>query len=130
MFVIQFFVMTYSIDLRKRVLEYIGKGFSVKEAVVVFGVSIRSIMTWGKRKKEGILPPKVREAKPRKIDNILLMKYLEKNPDAYLREIADEFGVTIQAIFYACKRLKITLKKRRLSIGKEMKKKESNISTN
>ncbi len=51
MFVIQFFAMTYSIDLRKRVLEYIGKGFSVKEAVVVFGVSIRSIMTWGKRKK-------------------------------------------------------------------------------
>ena len=65
--------MTYSIDLRKRVLEYIGKGFSVKEAVVVFGVSIRSIMTWGKRKKEGILPSKVIEAKPRKIDNILLI---------------------------------------------------------
>ncbi len=58
------------------------------------------------------------------------MKYLEKNPDAYLREIADEFGVTIQAIFYACKRLKITLKKRHLSIRKEMKKKENNISTN
>lgn len=120
--------MTYSIDLRKRVLEYVEKGFTVREAVAIFGISVRSIRTWIKRKKEGILPPKKREANPRKIETSLLIKYLDENPDAYLREIADVFGVTIPAVFYACKRLKITLKKRSRSTRKEIMKRENNIS--
>ncbi|WP_220716084.1 IS630 transposase-related protein [Candidatus Rhabdochlamydia porcellionis] len=38
--------------------------------------------------------------------------------------MAEYFGVTITAVFYACKRLNITLKKRRPSIKKEMIRKE------
>ena len=116
--------MTYSTDLRKRVVEYVENGGSPKDAVSIFGVSPRSIWTWTRRKKDGILPPKKRQANPRKIDTNLLIKYIEDHPDAYLREIADEFGVTIPAVFYACKRLRISLKKRRYSTKKEMKKKE------
>ena len=116
--------MTYSTDLRKRVVEYVEKGGSANEAASIFGVSLRSVWTWTKRKKDGILPPKKRVALPRKIDTYRLLEYLENNPDAYLREIADEFGVTLQAIFYACKRLRITLKKRPRAIKNETKKKE------
>ncbi|MGR3952485.1 MAG: IS630 transposase-related protein [Chlamydia sp.] len=38
-------------------------------------------------------------------------KHIEENPDKYLREIAEVFSSTLQAVFYACKRLNITLKK-------------------
>jgi len=41
-----------------------------------------------------------------------------------LREIVEEFKVDPSAIFYACKRLKITLKKRQRTFKKEVKKKE------
>ncbi|WP_079979806.1 IS630 transposase-related protein [Neochlamydia sp. S13] len=44
-----------------------------------------------------------------------------------LREIAEAFGVIIAAVFYACKRLKITLKKRYPSTRKEMRISEKNL---
>lgn len=116
--------MTYSLDLRKRVLRYLEDGHTQEEASSIFRISLKTVTNWTKKNKEGNLSPKVRENKPRKIDNDRLIKYIKKNADAYLREIAEEFGVTIQAIFYACKRLRITLKKRRPVIKNEMKKKD------
>lgn len=119
--------MTYSIDLRERTVKYVEEGHSVREASSIFGVSIRIIWTWIRRKKEGKLPPEKRKRSPRKIKNELLIEFIESNPDAYLREIADHFGVTLQAIFYACKRLKITLKKRARSTKNEMNRSAKNI---
>ncbi|WP_320412793.1 IS630 transposase-related protein [Candidatus Rhabdochlamydia oedothoracis] len=52
---------------------------------------------------------------------------IEKNPDHFLSEIAKHFGLTLQAIFYALKRLKITRKKRLRFIRKGMRKQERNI---
>ena len=119
--------MSYSLDLRKRVLKYLEKGNTQKEASVIFEVSPKTVTNWVKRNKENKLSPKVRENKPRKIDNDQLIEYIKKNSDAYLREIAQEFRVTIQAVFYACKRLKITLKKRHLDTRRGMKKNEQNL---
>ena len=53
-----------------------------------------------------------------------LNQYIENHQDAFLWEIAEEFSVTKQAIFYALKRLKITRKKRQISTKKEMSKRE------
>jgi len=117
-----FFAMTYSLDLRKRVLNYLEKGNTQEEASIIFDISPKTVTNWVKKNKENNLSPKVRENKPRKIDNDQLIKYIKNNSDAYLREIAKEFSVTIQAIFYACKRLRITLKKRHKVIKNEMKK--------
>jgi len=64
---------------------------------------------------------------PSKIDNDKLRKYIEEHPDSYLKEIAKEFLATVPAVFYACKRLKITLKKRARSLKKGMKKKEPTL---
>ncbi|WP_249274813.1 IS630 transposase-related protein [Candidatus Protochlamydia amoebophila] len=41
-----------------------------------------------------------------------------------MKEIAKEFNVDPSSIFYACKKLKITLKKRPYFTKKEMKKRE------
>jgi transposase len=57
------------------------------------------------------LAPKPRRSSPRLIDSQKLQSFVREHPDADLREIAQEFGSTLQAVFYACKRLKISLKK-------------------
>ena len=120
--------MTYSYDLRKRALDYIEKGGSQIEASQIFGVTVQTLINWSKRKRMGnLIPNPTRERKPQKLEAEKLKAYIKNHPDRYLREIAEEFGVTITAIFYACKRLKITLKKRRPSIRKETKKKEKHL---
>ena len=43
----------YSEDLRVKVVEFIKKGHTHREAAEVFGVSMKSICTWKKMDKEG-----------------------------------------------------------------------------
>jgi transposase len=116
--------MTYSLDLRKKAIEYVKSGGTLTSAANIFGVRSRTIWNWIQRKKQGILEPKKYETSPRKIDNDQLKLFIKKYPDAYLREIAEEFDVGPSAVFYALKRLKITLKKRRAITKKGMKKRE------
>ena len=119
--------MTYSHDLRTKALDYIEQGKSKVETSQVFGVTVQTLIGWCKRKKQGKLSPnRTRNRKPQKLETEKLKAYIAKNPDSYLREIAEEFKVTIAAVFYACKRLKITLKKRRPSIRNETRIKERN----
>jgi transposase len=119
--------MVYSIDLRKRALEYIANGGKHTEASKIFGVTTRTLANWLLRQKQEDLAPRTRGSSPSKIDNDKLRKYIEDNPDRYLREIAEEFSSTLQAVFYACKRLKITLKKRHPTTKKETHKNGKNL---
>ena len=98
--------MTYSLDLRKKVLKYIENGGSQKSASKIFDVTTRTLSNWLRRKKQQNLAPTPRRLSPSKIDGDKLKKYIQEHPDAYLREIAEQFGSTLQAIFYACRRLK------------------------
>lgn len=122
--------MVYSLDLRKKALNYLEKGGTRKEAAKIFGLTTRTLTNWIRRKKEQNLPPKARCLSPSKIDSDRLRQYVKDNPDAYLREIAEEFGSTLQAIFYACRRLKISLKKRSLTTKNVMRKSEKNLLKN
>jgi transposase len=69
-------------------------------------------------KDDGLSYGKPGPTKPRKIDNDVLRKAIEKNPDRMLKEYAKEFGVTDVAIWKACKRLGLPRKKRRGGITK------------
>jgi transposase len=122
--------MVYSLDLRQRALNYIANGGSRSEASKIFGVTARTLANWLSRQKQQDLAPKMNGSNPSKIDNEKLKKYIEEHPDRYLREIAEVFGSTLQAVFYACKRLNITLKKRPLTTKKEMRKNERYLKKN
>jgi len=122
--------MVYSLDLRRKALNYIENGASLSETSQIFGVTTRTLSNWLQRQKQQDLAPKMHGSSPSKIDNDKLKKYIEDHPDSYLREIAEAFSTSLQAIFYACKRLKITLKKRYPTIKKEMKKKEKHTCKN
>ena len=119
--------MVYSLDLRKRALNYIANGGTRLEASKIFGVTIPTLANWLSREKQQDLAPKMNGSKPSKINNEKIKKYIEDYPDSYLREIAVVFNSTLQAVFYACKRLGITLKKRPLTTKKGTRRNERHL---
>ncbi|MCQ8268450.1 IS630 family transposase [Streptococcus suis] len=105
--------MAYSLDFRKKVLAYCEKTGSITEASVVFDISRNTIYQWLKlMESTGELHHQVKGTKPRKVDRAKLKNYLEAHPDAFLTEIASEFGCHPTAIHYALKAMGYTRKKR------------------
>jgi putative transposase len=118
----------YSLDLRKRVLEYIEETKDKAKASEFFKVGIATIYRWIARKTQtGNVTPSPKKTYKKKIDNQKLITYVTQNPDHFLSEIANHFGTTLQAIFYALQRLKITRKKRLLSIRREVLRLEQSL---
>ena len=104
--------MAYSEDFRKRAIAYMDEGHTGKELYESFKIYPSEIGKWRKLLKEtGSLEPQYRKTRAGKIDLQKLEKAIEEKPDAYLSELAKQFGCTKQAVFYALKRLKITYKK-------------------
>jgi transposase len=105
--------MAYSIDLRKRVMGYLAEGHSQAEASEIFKVSKTAIKAWKKLLAEsGGLAKKISERGKRKFTSERLRVFMEANPQAYLREIAEHFGGSVSGAAYALAREGITLKKR------------------
>ena len=116
---------SYSIDLRERVLKHLEKNPDKKEASSLFQMGIATIYRWVSRKKiKGNVEPLRRKYAYKKIDDQKLIEYVDVHPDHFLSEIAENFDLTPQAIFYALKRLKITRKKKPRFILNEMKRPE------
>jgi len=104
--------MSYEIKYRRRALEYWNDGHTKMETATVFKVNPDTLQNWKKQLKEtGTLEPKKRRETWRKINPEKLKDYVKEHPDAYLREIAEEFGCSDVAILKALKRLKISRKK-------------------
>ena len=117
-------LMVYSIDFRKKVLTYYERTGSITEASQVFQISRNTIYGWLKLKeKTGELNHQVKETKPRKVDRDRLKNHLTDNPDAYLTEIASEFGCHPTTIHYALKAMDYTRKKRTIPTMNKLQKK-------
>lgn len=101
--------MAYSLDLRKKVIEYIEEGGRVTEAAKVFGIGRASIYRWLNR--EDLERTKVKYRR-RKLDIEALLKDIQENPEARLKERAKKMGVSTTAIYRAMKKRKITRKKK------------------
>ena len=115
--------MSYSEDIRRRVLDYLSEGHTQQRAKQVFKVGISTMRSWQKQLSEqGHLKPKPLNRPFKKIDPEKLSAYISENPDAYLREIAEVFSCTEEAVRQALAKLKITRKKRLRSTVSETKK--------
>ena len=112
--------MADSLDLRKRVVDYVENGGGITKAAALFKVGRATIYRWGGKTS---LATKV-EHRERKIDSEALRKDVEENPEARLIERARKFGVRASAICYALKKMKITRKKKNFVIKKGIEKKE------
>jgi len=85
--------MSYDIKFRRRALEYWEADHSKRATAAVFKVSTSTLQTWKSKLNEtGTLEVKQRDPTWRKIEPARLKEYLKQHPDAYLKEIAEEFG--------------------------------------
>jgi transposase len=81
---------------------------AIAAASRIYQVSIWCVDDWCKRDQ---LEAKLQTRRSRKLDWSALRHHLRENPDALLRERAQHFGVNINAIWYACRQMKLTTKK-------------------
>lgn len=100
--------MTYSIDLRERVVAFCRSGGGKTEAARRFGVHRLTVYGWLGAKS---LEPKKHGRRKRKLDRDLLQKHVDDFPDQTLKERAAAFGVAANAIWYALQQMKISNKK-------------------
>jgi len=99
--------MSYSVDLRERVVSYVRNGGSRTQAARLFEVGRTTLYRWLSAPD---LHPKPAKERKRKLDKALLAAHVRDFPDALLRERAAHFGVTINAIWLALKKLSVTKK--------------------
>ena len=118
--------MAYSLDLRKKVVVY-RETHTYEETFATFGISKTTIIDWEKLLLEtGSLEKRPLNRSFKKIDPVKLGEFIIENPDAYLSEIAEQFNCSITAISNALENQKITFKKLKFVIAKQMKKNEKN----
>lgn len=101
--------MSYSVDLRERVVAFVANGASKCEATRRFGVSRWCVYNWLSR--ECLQAQKMGPKAPWKLNLEALKAHIEEHPDAYLRERAVVLGVSDFAIRCGLKRLGIHRKK-------------------
>lgn len=105
--------MAYTTEIRQKAIAYWEQCNNIDLVIQAYGISRTTLYSWKQLKKEtGTLTPAPLKRQARKIDREQLKIYVEKNPDAYLFEIAEHFNCTSAGIFYALKAIGITHKKR------------------
>ena len=105
--------MSYSEDARELVLKYRDNGHTLVETYKEFGISITTIRDWEHlRANNGSLAKRELNRGAKTYNPEKLQAYVDENPDAFLKEIAEHFGGSISGAFYALEREKITYKKR------------------
>ena len=107
--------MSYSLDLRQKVINYIEHGGKITDAAKTFGIGRATIYRWLNR--QNLEATKV-ECRKRKLDWKALETDVKLNPDEKLIERAKKFGVHPSAIWYALNKMKITRKKKNSDIEK------------
>lgn len=100
--------MAYSLELRKRVIDFVETTASVSRASRLFKVTRSTIYQWLARKD--LRPTQVKRRK-RKLNWEDLRQDVEQNPESKLSQRAQKFGVQPSAIHYALKQMNITRKK-------------------
>ena len=100
--------MTYSSDFRRKVLSVREKeGLTIAEVAARFCVGVASVTRWLKTPD----PKRTRNKPATKIDMDKLARDILEHPDAYQYERARRFGVSVQGINYALRRLGVSYKK-------------------
>ena len=102
--------MTYSLDLRQRVVAAVRKAEQSKEEIAErFLISLASMNRWLRR--EHLEADRPGPTTAHTIDREQLRKLVEREPDCYLDEYAEKLGSKPSTVAYNLKVLQITRKK-------------------
>jgi transposase len=104
--------MTYSLDFRKRVFAVKKKeNLTFTTTSKRFHVPMNTLFRWQQR----ITPKATRQKPATKIDMNALRADIQKHPDKFQYERAQDFSVTQGAIWFALKRMNMSYKKNSVS---------------
>jgi len=112
----------YSIDFIRCAVAYKDEGHTFSELRNIFNIPPETYYLWKEKLENGYTGEKVFRERKRKIDKDILRQAIADRPDIFLYELAEIFGCTVQAVFYALEKLDITRKKNNLHILKNPKK--------
>ena len=115
----------YSLDLRKKVIEYIESGRSQKSAISVFKLNPSTISRWWLRyKREGHYKAKARVGKKPKLTELEVQNYIEANPNFKTSQMGKHWGMSNVGVLYYLRKFGFRYKKKPLAMWKQMRKKE------
>jgi len=118
----------YSNDFRKKVVEYYEKCDNKSKTAETFSISRKTVMDWVQLKKEGKLYEyKKPVGQKSKVDIDRLEDYIISNPQAYYREIGEEFNISTSEAQYLAVKLGFKIKKKDKNIKKPMKRNKKSI---
>ncbi len=120
----------YSLDLRKKVIDYLTKGGKALEAVKVFGICQDTVYRWKRQfEAKGDLRPKTPVHKGYKHNHEEIRDFLLAHSDWMLVEVAQHYGIVPSIIRQVCIKFKITRKKRLHPTRKQTLLKRKNLET-
>jgi transposase len=121
--------MAHAIEIRNRAVELLKEGYTQEFVSKILNVGTTSIKRWKSQIEEfgyiNVFYDTSNRVAP-KLKGDELEAYYKSNDDALLKETAAHFNCTLQAVFYACNRNKITYKKKSRIIKSVMNKKGRN----
>ena len=107
--------MAHAIELRTRAVELLKEGYTQELVSKILNVGTTSIKRWKSQISEfgaiKVFYDTSNRVAP-KLPAEEVEEYFKTNDDALLKEAAEHFKCTPQAVFYACNRNGITYKKR------------------
>jgi transposase len=100
--------MAYSKDYKRCAVEFKRKNHTYEETKAIFKMAKSTYYEWEKEYDAGY-PEKQKRTYEKKINKAALKQAVEECPDSELSELAEPFNCSAQAVFYALKRMGITL---------------------
>jgi transposase len=94
--------MSYSLDLRQKVVSYVNSGYSRVSAAKIFGLGESTVRRWISRHKEtgDVHPLPHGGGFPSKINAADFKQYVTENPDKTLQEMGEFFGISHEGVAY------------------------------
>lgn len=112
--------MAYGVDFKKRALQLREQGKTRKVIALLLGIGTATLARWEGRGENDLRPRYPKKKGAYKVNEVALVEYLKKHPDAYAREIAEAIGSKRSSVQDAMKRLGITRKKKRRNTASVM----------
>ena len=84
--------VSYSTDLRKRVIDYVASGNRQKSAAELFSISTTTVCTWGNSyNKQARTSALLRGGSKGKVGKKALQKFVNRHPGNTLKQLGEQF---------------------------------------
>lgn len=106
--------MSYSLDLRKKVIKYVMSGGTRVSASKIFNLGEKTVRTWVKRFKETGDYDRLPQSggATSKVKKEIFIDYIKANPDKTLKEIGNNFNMSHEGAAYNLRKYGFTYKKK------------------